>query len=142
MSGRRTVAVSVASLVFAIAGTALATPSAQPTDRSCLLAWNAAANHANHLLLLAQRPVSGLRLLPAEVGTDTWRKGSTPTQTSSPACVLTVEKRGTIREVIGIWRAGAVAGWTFGRSIRTTVPFAANVRLLTDGRVTKIYRRS
>ena len=129
-------------MFLALGATALATAHARPSDRSCLLAWNAAANNANHLRLLAQRPIAALQLLPAEVGTDTWQKGSTPTQTSSMACVLTLAKTGAIRQIVGIWNAGSVLGWAFGRSIpTTTTPVVANVRLLTDGRVTKVYRR-
>jgi hypothetical protein len=54
---------------------------------------------------------------------------------------LTLAKPGAIRTVIGIWRTVGVGRWSFGRQIPTTRPFFANVRLLSDGRVTKIYRR-
>lgn len=129
------------SLALVVAAAAFATPGARPSDRACLLAWNAPGNHASRVRLLAQRPLSGLQLLPGTVGTDTWSKGSTPKETSSPACLLTLAKPGQIRIVIGTWRAAAVTRWSFGRPIATRKPFFANVRLLSDGRVTKIYRR-
>jgi hypothetical protein len=40
----------------------------------------------------------------------------------------------------GIWRSTGVTSWSFGRLIPTSKILVANVRLLADGRVTKIYR--
>jgi hypothetical protein len=138
--GRWRVAAALISLALPFAGTALATARAQPSDRACLLSWNSPANHTNQLRLLAQRPISGLQLLPGRVGTDTWTKGSPPTQTSALACLLTLAKHGEIRIATGIWEAGRVSRWSFGHPIPTSEPVFANVRLLSDGRVTKIYR--
>jgi hypothetical protein len=56
------------------------------------------------------------------------------------ACLLTLAKPGEIRIVTGIWRARGVTRWSFGRQMPESKPFFANVRLLPDGRVTKIYR--
>lgn len=137
---RLSVAVTLALLALALAGTTLAASRAQPSDRACLLAWNAPANHANRLRLLAERPISGVRLLPGVVGTDTWANGSPLKQTTAPACVLTVGKPGEIRNVTGIWKTAGVSRWSFGRSIPTSKLFLSNVRLLSDGRVSKIYR--
>jgi hypothetical protein len=67
--------------------------------------------------------------------------GSPPTQTDAPACLLTLAKRGEIRIVTGIWRTAGVSRWSFGHPIPTTKSLFANVRLLSDGRVTKIYHR-
>jgi hypothetical protein len=127
------------SLALTFGGTALATSQARPSDRTCLLAWNAPANHANRLRLLAERPIAGLQLLPGTVGTDTWRKGSRPTQTTTPACLLTVAEHAEIRIVTGTWKTAGVSRWSFGRPIPMSKPIFANVRLLSDGRVTKIY---
>jgi hypothetical protein len=74
------------------------------------------------------------------VYTDTWTKGSSTT-TSGPACLLTVAKRGEVRLVTGTWKGAGVDRWSFGRTYRTTSRFIANVRLLADGRVTKISLR-
>lgn len=134
------VAVILASLVVASAETTHATTPVHPSDRACLLAWNSPANHENRLRVLAQRPISGLRLLAGEIVTDTVTKGSTPTQTSAPACLLTLAKPGNIRIVSGTWKGAGVSSWSFGRPVPTSKPFFANVRLLSDGRVTKIYR--
>jgi hypothetical protein len=79
-------------------------------------------------------------LLPGVVGTDTFKKGLPPTQTTAPACLLTLAQPGEIRTVTGVWDAARVTRWTFGRPILTSKPFVANVRLLSNGRVTKIYR--
>jgi hypothetical protein len=120
----------------------LAAPPTQPSDRACLIAWNSPANHANRVKLLAARPMLGLMLQPAVVYTVTWTKTSSK-QTGGPACVLTIMKRNEIRNVTGRWKSAGVTQWTFGRPIRTNKInlLAANVRLLPDGRVTKIYRR-
>jgi hypothetical protein len=124
-----------------LAGAASGAASNRPSDRGCLLAWNAPANHANRVKLLTMRPVRGLSLRTGTSFTDTWAKGGVAKQTSTEACLLTVAKRGTIQLVTGRWRGGGVSGWSWGRVITTAHPFAANVRLLPDGRVTKIYRR-
>jgi hypothetical protein len=141
MSRRSSVALTLTA--FALLGTAttLAATRAQPSDRSCLTAWNSPGNDATRLRLLAQRPISGLRLLPGRVGADTWTTGSPPTQTAARACLLTLAKSGEIRTVTGIWRAAGITRWSFGRPTPSSKPFFANVRLLSDGRVTKIYRR-
>jgi hypothetical protein len=134
------VAVTLTSLALVCAVTTLAASRAQPSDRSCLIAWNSPGNHPNRIRLLAQRPISALQLLPGTVGTDTWTKESPPTQTTAPACLLTLAKPGEIRIVTGVWRAAGITRWSFGRPVPTSKPFFANVRLLSDGRVTKIYR--
>jgi hypothetical protein len=139
MARRGLVAVIFGSLALTLVAAALAAPQTQPSDRSCLIAWNAPGNQANRAHLLAQRPLSRLQLLPGRVGTDTWSKGSAPKQTSSMACLLTLEKPGEIRIVTGIWHGAGVTHWSFGRPIPTSKPLLANVRLLLDGRVTKIY---
>jgi hypothetical protein len=126
---------------FVVAGPAAAAPPAHPSDRACLLAWNAPSNRPNRLRLVAARPASGLALGPGKSFTYTWRKGSAPEQTAAEACLLMLAKPGRIQVVTGIWRAGRVEGWSFGHPIPTTRPLDANVRLLPDGRVTKIYRR-
>lgn len=120
-----------------------AAPPTQPSDRACLIAWNAPANHTNRIKLLAERPIVGLMLRPAVVFTVTWTKASSK-RSGGPACVLTIMKRGTVQNVTGMWRSARVAGWTFGRAIPDATNHppvdASNVRLLADGRVTKIYR--
>jgi hypothetical protein len=57
------------------------------------------------------------------------------------ACLLTLAKPGAIRIVTGIWASDGIRRWSFGHPIPTRKPFFENVRLLRDGRVTKIYRR-
>jgi hypothetical protein len=112
-----------------------------PTDRGCLIAWNAPANAANRHRLAGTRLATGLSLRPGVVGRDTWTQGATPTHTSTPACLLTVGASGGARIVIGAWRDGRVASWSWSRGIATGGPVVANVRRLADGRVTKLYRR-
>lgn len=114
MARAGSLAVTLMALILAFAGTTLAQPRAQPSGRA------------------------GLQLLPGTVGTDSWTKGSPSTQTSAAACRLTLAKPGAIRTVTGIWRTVGVSRWSFGRQIPTTKPFFGNVRLLSDGRVTKI----
>ena len=130
------------TLALLLASTTLA--ASQPSERACLIAWNSPANHANRVKLLALRPIVGLALHAGVAGTDTLTKTSS-TQTSGPACLLTVIKRGELRIVTGMWRGTGVERWTFARAIPTTKSYPsagfANVRVRTDGRVTKIYRR-
>jgi hypothetical protein len=116
----------------------IAAPSTRPSDRRCLLAWNASTNGANQRKLVAARPAA-VSLLPGTAGTDTWTGASTAS-TASSACLLAVSTPGRIRIVVGTWRAGHVRRWSFGPPIPTTKPFFANVRLLSDGRVSKISR--
>lgn len=139
MARRGSAAVTVVSLMMGLQASALATSPTRPSDRTCLIAWNARTNRTNRLKLLTLRPPSVLQLLPAVVGTDTWSKGSALTQTSEPACLLTFAKSGTIHEITGIWRAGGVDDWSFDHGFPVNDTVVPNVRLLPDGRVTKIY---
>jgi hypothetical protein len=129
------------SCAAALATTTPAKSPGRPSDRACLVAWNSPANDGNHVRLLAQSPIKGLQLLPGTVGVDKVSNGLPSTQTSSLACLLTFAKRGEIRIITGIWGTAGVSRWSFGRPILTTRPLFSNVRLLSDGRVTKIYRR-
>jgi hypothetical protein len=133
----------VPTLFFVVfVSTAVAVPSNQPSDRRCLIAWNAASNHANHSRLITARPVSGVSVRAGTTYTDTVTVTKKAiTQTSAKACLLTVAKAGTIQIVTGRWNFDRVSRWSWGRAIPTTIPFAGNVRLLSDGRITKIYRR-
>ena len=121
----------------------LAAPPTQPSERACLIAWNSPANHANHIKLLSEKPIVGLMLRTGVSYTVTWTR-TTSKQTGGPACLMTIIKRGGLLIVTGTWTANGVARWTFGRMIaeRGNHPPTemANVRLLADGRVTKIYR--
>ncbi len=54
--------------------------------------------------------------------------------------MLMIAKNQQIQFVTGVWQAGRVSGWSFGRSLPTATHGPANVRLLPGGRVTKIYR--
>ena len=121
----------------------LAAPPTQPTERACLIAWNSPANHANQVKLLTEKPVVGLMLRAGVSYTVSWTK-TTSKQTGGPACLMTIMKRGSVRLVTGPWTRNGVTTWTFGRTLaarRNSPPVdVANVRLLADGRVTKIYR--
>jgi hypothetical protein len=128
----------VLSLALAVAGAGLARTQARPSTRGCLIAWNASGNRANHLRLLTQKPISGLQLLPGQVATDTWTKGSGSTHTAMPACLLTVAKSGRIRIVAGRWQDTHVSHWTWGRWIPTISHLDPNVRLLSGGRLAKL----
>jgi len=123
------------------AGTAVAAPLGRPSERGCLLAWNASANDANRTRLLAAHPTGGLSLRAGVSGTDTWKKGVASKHTSAEVCLLTISRRGGMELVTGIWHDGRVGSWSWGRTFATQWTLPANVRLLADGRVTKIYRR-
>jgi len=121
----------------AFAGAAVAATPPRPSDRACLLAWNAPANHANRAKLIAARPMHALALRAGLVGVDAWTKGTT-TSTETDACLLEVAKARTSFLVTGAWTPGGVARWSWGRTLPAPRFVAANVRLLADGRVTKI----
>jgi hypothetical protein len=128
-------------LIFAFfVPVAAAAPSSQPSERGCLIAWNTPSNHVNRTKLIAARPVSGLSLRGGTSFTDTvTATKKVSTSTSTEACLLTVAKAGTIQIVTGKWGFGRVRRWSWGRAIPTAYVFIPNVRLLSDGRVTKIY---
>jgi hypothetical protein len=115
--------------------------ASQPSERACLIVWNSPANHANRVRLLAERPIVALTLRAGVAYTDTWTKGSPPTSTGGPACLMSIAKRGEVLTVTGLWKGTGVPHWAFGPTYRTADRLLANVRLLPDGRVTKIYRR-
>jgi hypothetical protein len=120
----------------------MAASHSRPSERSCLIAWNAPSNQANRAKLIARRPIAGLFLGTAVSGTVTWTKEASPSQsTPHQACMLTIAKSQQIQMVTGVWKAGRVSEWSFGRSLPTATHPPGNVRLLSGGRVTKIYRR-
>jgi hypothetical protein len=133
-----------AAVALLLTATAFAATPKQPSERACLIAWNSPANEAGRVKLLTERPILALMLRAGVSFTDTWTKTST-TQTGGPACLMTIMKRGELRIVTGMWTTNGVDRWTFGRTLpagkHSPPPGAANVRLLRDGRVTKIYRR-
>jgi hypothetical protein len=128
-------------LVLAV-GAGFAAPPTHPSDRSCLIAWNAPANHANRARLLAAGPTSGLSLRGGRSYTYTWTK-TTSRQSSSEACLLMLHRAGMVQLVTGRWHDGRVERWAWGRvgAATTALTGAANVRLLPDGRLTKVYSR-
>lgn len=141
------IAVSRRRLVIAalvVAGTltsgALAT-AARPSERACLLAWNAPSNGANHSRLARSWPWAKSTLRPGIAGTVVFKRGSPPKQTTTEACLLTLAKGHRVLPVTGIWRGGDVASWVFGHPKPANSTLGANVKVLPDGRVTKIYRR-
>lgn len=133
--------VVAAVVTLAVAeGTAVAAPASRPSELGCLRAWNAQSNGAGHARLLAARPFRGLSLGAGAVATVTWTKGSRTGQTRAEACLLTVVKVGRTRVVVGRWRAGLVRTWSWGRWLPVSRPAPANVSLLPDGRLKKVYR--
>jgi hypothetical protein len=126
---------------FVFAATTAAAPS-RPSERSCLIAWNAPGNHANRARIAADGPWLRSSLRPGVAGTFAFRRGSSPTQTTAEACLLTLVKPGRLQPVTGIWRGRVgVHRWSFGQTIRTDSFLGRNVKVLPDGRVTKIYLR-
>lgn len=113
-----------------------------PTERGCLLAWNARENAASRERVVSEGPWAAALLLPGVASMLRWQRGSAPTQATAQACLLTLVKPRELQPVTGIWRNERVPRWSFGRVIGTdTAPVHANVRILGDGRVTKIHRR-
>ena len=51
-------------------------------------------------------------------------------------------KSGRLQPITGVWRGMGVRRWSFGRPLTTDkVPNGSNIKVLSDGRVTKIYLR-
>jgi hypothetical protein len=141
MGARLAVALAAGALILGIGATpGVGAPG--PSDRRCLLEWNAPGNAANRARIVSDGPWSSALLLPATSGTTTWRRGATPTTTTVRACALRLENRRRLLIVTGAWMNGRVASWKFrpGMSVARS-PGHSNVRVLPDGRVTKAYRR-
>jgi hypothetical protein len=132
----------LAGLVVALTLSGAASAAARPSERACLLAWNAPANAVNRPRLVRNGPWVSASLRPTTAGTVTWKLDSNPTQTTAQACVLTLAKSGRLQIITGMWREGDVTRWSFGRAIPVDkAPAGSNVKVLPDGRVTKIYLR-
>ena len=117
-----------------------ASVTVRPSDRACLLDWNTPANVNNRQRVVGSGPRSSASLRPGT--TFTWKRGSTPMQTTAQACLLALMKSGRLQIVTGTWRDGRVLRWSFGRAIPAVrIPGGSNVKVLPDGRVTKIYLR-
>jgi hypothetical protein len=129
--------VTVASAASALTVSGVA-PGAQrqPSERSCLLEWNSPANSASRERVVASGLWSAASLRPGTILTIPG-----PAQGKS-GCILHLRRKGRFLAVNGPWRNGRVAKWSFGPSGRISgdqhIP--SNVRVLPDGRVTKIYR--
>ena len=134
--------VPLAGLVVVLTLSGAASAAARPSERACLIAWNAPANALNRPRVVRNGPWLSASLRNATTGTVTWKLGTNPTQTTAQACVLTLAKSGRLQIVTGLWREGRVTRWSFGRTIPVEkAPAGSNVKVLPDGRVTKIYLR-
>lgn len=134
--------VLIATVALAVTVTPEAAPApVVPSERSCLLAWNAPGNLANRMRVAGGRPWSSASLRAGTTSTVTWSRGK-KTETTSPACLMALVARTRLQLVTGVWRERRLVRWSFARPIPAEQPpFGANVRVLTDGRVTKVYRR-
>jgi hypothetical protein len=140
MSPSASLGLAITAVLFCGATATADVALQRPSERSCLLAWNAPQNQSNRLRLIAAPRVSNLSLRAGVTGTVTWSRGAAQKQTSATACLLTLARPGQIQLVSGVWHSGRVTRWSFGRTIPNTTPLpGANVKLLPDGRVTKIY---
>jgi len=111
-----------------------------PSERNCLVAWNSRSNVVNQGRIVTSGPWKRALLVPAAVGTVRFPSSTTSAETLG--CALILRKPSLAQQIIGYWRDGRVVKWTFSRLFETTSsPGFANVRILRDGRVTKIYRR-
>lgn len=113
----------------------------RPSERACLIAWNAPANASNRAAVAAGLPWPNATLHPGRTFQDTWTRGGTQRQTSDDSCLMTLGKRRTLQLVTGLWRNGRVREWSFGQTFATSRQPPSNVRVLPDGRVTKVYIR-
>jgi hypothetical protein len=140
MSPRASLGLAITAALVSAAPATADVASQQLSERSCLVAWNAPQNESNRLRLIAAPRVSNLSLRAGVTGTVTWSRGFAQKQTRATACLLTLARPGQIQLVSGAWHSGRVARWSFGHTIPSTTPLlGANVKLLPDGRITKIY---
>lgn len=127
-------------LVALSTGVEVASTASVPSARDCLLEWNRQPSAPNRLRLVSSGPWPAARLLPGQAVAAGRSQPSTATPV--PACLLTLSKQGRLQIVTGAWRAGHVRRWVFGPVGRIAgAPRYGNVRVLPDGRVTKISRR-
>gem|GEM_PF-2667176 len=139
---RRTTVIGLTGVALLALGAQSASAARGPSERRCLLAWNARDNAANRQRIDAAGPWPRASLFPGVSGTLTWRRGSQPVSTSGPACLLTLVRHTRVQPVTGLWRHGRVSRWSFGGRLTTSrAPGRTNVRVLPDGRVTKVYLR-
>ncbi|RDI74494.1 hypothetical protein Gocc_1383 [Gaiella occulta] len=106
------------------------------------MAWNAPANAAFRSRVAASGPWSSATLHPGTISAVVWEQGSSARQTTAQACLMTLAGPARSRLVVGNWLRGRVARWSFAGAVSADkAPGGSNVKLLADGRVTKIYRR-
>lgn len=137
-SGVLTKVAGVATVV-ALAFPAVATAASAPSECSCLLAWNVASNSGNgdRVVRLGRWPSA--TLTPASVGTVGLNP---PTNSNVRGCVLMLSRPGWQQQIVGRWVDHSVRTWIFWPAVRTSARLPrSNVRVLSDGRVTKIYDR-
>jgi hypothetical protein len=138
----RYVAILLASAVVLGLGAPTSLGARAPSERRCLLAWNSPDNAASRQRIVAEGPWPQASLFAGVSGTITWRRGAKPVTTNGPACLLTLVRRKRVQPVTGLWRNGVVRRWWFERPLTANrAPGPTNVKVLTDGRVTKVYLR-
>lgn len=134
-------AVLLSVLALAVVISAPAAAATRPSERACLVAWNARSKGANRSVVAAGRPWVSASLRAGTTVTVRWTRGMPPSQTSAEACLLMLAKGGRVRMTTGIWRNGRVVRWRTQEHATDSAPRHSNVRVLPDGRVTKIYLR-
>lgn len=111
----------------------------RPSERACLVSWNARSNLQGRERVAAGAPWRAAVLVAAKTGWVTINPVGSSFET--PACVLLLVKSRRMREVVGPWRSGRVTRWRFSPLFSADeIRLPSNVKVLTDGRVRKIYR--
>ena len=119
--------------------TAPAVPS-RPTETTCLIAWNSPFNGANHDRIAGSGTVVAIITPPrGSSARSMGRQCPSLAKTVAKACLRLLADSGRHQLVTGIWSDSSVTHWSFGRPTKThDAPTAPNVKVLADGRVTKI----
>lgn len=92
-------------VAFSLAGGG-ASAATRPSDRACLLAWNAPSNRPLQLRVAAGAPWSRAMLGSATTTGITWEQGSAPTHSTAQSCVMALQGPARSRLVVGIWGGG------------------------------------
>ena len=106
----------------ALAAAALSVPAGAavpaPSERACLLAWNAPRNAATRSAVAAARPWRIASLRAGVTAQLTWKRGAAPVRTSGLACLLTLWKARSLRQATCGVAGGACRGLPDRRSQR------------------------
>jgi hypothetical protein len=122
------------------AGATATTQPERPSERRCLVAWNSPANQAVRSRVLELRRWKRGLLVSSSLALVAFGQTVQPSNPLAPVCSLVLVTDTRAQQLVGVWKNGRVTRWLLGASLPSSNSFTSNVRVLSDGRITKIYR--